>query len=520
MQKKGRSKNHQELHLRASVPSPTVECAKDKCLTDKEESRKLSLPGSLKSFQKEKHYGDVTSGAACFKEATTEAKATPRAPMSGVVGDHVKKKEAKAGADTKGDSPQKASCRSNKTRSGPTKQCTDNDCPSQNSDKALRTTHQRRRGRKSNSKREEYPMDKNSFNDTDDTREKVSSTRCQRLRRKRKESKSEEYPMEDDPPGDAEEMCDKPSNTRRRRRRRKRKESKSEEYPIKHNPWSDSDEGKSSSCSESTKTSDMWSVSSLEDIQLVMNTATVEEVQVKSNQQGFISNSEKEEHEVSPDDVPSTNKDNSSASVGSTNLDTSTGKDFTDVDERPILKQAEPSEQVSDMVEYQGGDGYASNSRNHCSELTIYLDAELQVVESELLSLQKVMVKLQSEMREALDTKDCEAELQSLSLDWLTLNKFRSELNKRKKDLIALLEEDKRAQSSGEECVRFNPQVGQHSLNGKLYQKYADLESFVMEATYAVTESLHEGFVFLRRILTFQGVRKFGRLEPAVQASC
>ena len=47
----------------------------------------------------------------------------------------------------------------------------------------------------------------------------------------------------------------------------------------------------------------------------------------------------------------------------------------------------------------------ASNSRNHCSELTIYLDAELQVVESELLALQKVMVKLQSEMREALDTK-------------------------------------------------------------------------------------------------------------------
>ena len=253
---------------------------------------------------------------------------------------------------------------------------TDNDCPSQNSDKALRTTHQRRRGRKINSKREEYPMDKNPFNDTDDTREKVSSTRRQRLRRKRKESKSEEYPMEDDPPGDAEEMCDKPSNTRRRRPRRKRKESKSEEYPIKHNPWSDSDEGKSSSCSESTKTSNMWSVSSLEDIQLVMKTATVEEVQVKSNQQGLISNSEKEEQggradssdskaqsfpsdkEVSPDDVPCTNKDNSSASVGSTNLDTSTAKYFTDVDERPILKQAEPSEQVSDMVGYQGGDGY------------------------------------------------------------------------------------------------------------------------------------------------------------------
>ena len=34
---------------------------------------------------------------------------------------HEKKKKAKAGADTKGDSPQKASCRSNKKRSGPTK---------------------------------------------------------------------------------------------------------------------------------------------------------------------------------------------------------------------------------------------------------------------------------------------------------------------------------------------------------------------------------------------------------------
>ena len=106
-----------------------------------------------------------------------------------------------------------------------------------------------------------------------------------------------------------------------------------------------------------------------------MNTATVEAVQVKSNRQGLISNSENEEQggradssdskaqsfpsdkEVSPDDVPSTNKDNSSASVGSTNLDASTAKDFTDVGSRRILKQAEPSEQANDMEEYQGGDG-------------------------------------------------------------------------------------------------------------------------------------------------------------------
>ena len=81
----------------------------------------MSRLGSLKSFRKEKRDGDVTSGAAYFKEATTEAKAAPRPPLSGVVGNHEKKKEAKAGADTKEESPQKASCRSNKTRSGPTK---------------------------------------------------------------------------------------------------------------------------------------------------------------------------------------------------------------------------------------------------------------------------------------------------------------------------------------------------------------------------------------------------------------
>ena len=41
-------------------------------------------------------------------------------------------------------------------------------------------------------------------------------------------------------------------------------------------------------------------------------------------------------------------------------------------------------------------------------------------------------------MQLSLPLVDCEAEFESLSLDWLTLNKFRSELNKRKKDLIVL----------------------------------------------------------------------------------
>ena len=427
----------------------------------------MSRPGSLKSFRKENRNGNVTNNIACSKGATTTASAAPRAPLSDVVGDHEKKRQGKVGADTKGDSPKKASCRRNKTISGPTKvnkkapppptserpsvshtspsqsvpsrpipvrpapppprqprlrkaapprpppptmkqpgkkgakgpriikkkaneickypkdlnpfanfsSATDNDYPSQNSEKASRTSRQRHRRRQKNSKSEEYPMDKNPFTETNEMREKISSARRQRLRRKRKESKSEEYPMKDNPSSDAEEMSEKPSRTHRQRRRRKRKASKSEEHSIKHNPLSDSDEGRSSSCSEWNETSDIWSVSSLEDIQFVMNTATVEEVKAKSTQQGLATNNENEEQggrtdsgdskaqsfpsdkKISPDDVPSTNKDNSSASVGSTNLDASTAKDFTDVGGRRILKQVEPSEQANDMEEYQGGDG-------------------------------------------------------------------------------------------------------------------------------------------------------------------
>ena len=66
-------------------------------------SKKLSRPGSLKSFRKESRNGNVTSNAACSKETTTEANAVPRAPLSDVVGDHEKKREARVGADTKGD---------------------------------------------------------------------------------------------------------------------------------------------------------------------------------------------------------------------------------------------------------------------------------------------------------------------------------------------------------------------------------------------------------------------------------
>ena len=46
--------------------------------------------------------------------ATTKVNTAPRAPFSDVDGDHEKKKEAKAGADTKGDSSQMVSCRGRK----------------------------------------------------------------------------------------------------------------------------------------------------------------------------------------------------------------------------------------------------------------------------------------------------------------------------------------------------------------------------------------------------------------------
>ena len=218
-------------------------------------------------------------------------------------------------------------------------------------------------------------MENNPFNDTDEMSETPSSTRRQRRRRKRRESMNEEYKMGDISSSDTDDMRNKPSSTRGQRRRTKRKESNGEKYKMEHNPSNDTDEENSSSILESTDTSDMWSVSSLEDIQFVVNTTTVEEVKAKSTQQGLATNNENEEQggrtdsgdskaqsfpsdkKISPDDVPSTNKDNSFASVGSTNLDASTAKDFTDVGSRRILKQAEPSEQANDMEEYQGGDG-------------------------------------------------------------------------------------------------------------------------------------------------------------------
>ena len=411
--------------------------------------------------------------------ATTKVNAAPLAPLSGVVGNHEKKKEAKAGADTKGNSSQAVSCRGrNKTRSGPTKVkrkapppplplserpsishtspsqsglprpvsarptpippprqpptrkaapprppppnmkqpgkksdatsvkkkenkmhhypkdlnpfansdgTTDNDCSSQNSGKASSARRQRHKRRRKNSKSGEYPMENNPFNDTDEMSETPSSTRRQRRRRKQRESMNEEYKMGDISSSDTDDMHNKPSNTRGQRRRTKRKESNGEKYKMEHNPSNDTDEEDSSSILQSTDTSDMWSVSSLEDIQFVVNTATVEEINVKTASQGLAASNEKDEQvdreasgdskvqsfpsdKVSPDDLPFTNKENVPASIGSTNLDASTAKDCSNVGERSIIKQVQPSEEVIAMEECQGGDGCGKLFCKHTAE--------------------------------------------------------------------------------------------------------------------------------------------------------
>ena len=262
---------------------------------------------------------------------------------------------------------------------------TDNDCSSQNSGKASSARRQRHKRRRKNSKSGEYPMENNPFNDTDEMSETPSSTRRQRRRRKRKELKNEEYKMGDISSSDADDTRNKPSSAFGQRRRTKRKYSYGEKYKMEHNPFNDTDEENSSSISESTDTSDMWSVSSLEDIQFVVNTATVEEINVKTALQGLAASNEKDEQvdreasgdskaqsfpsdKVSPDDLPFTNKDNVPASIGSTNLDASTAKDCSNVGERSIIKQVQPSEEVIAMEECQGGDSSGKLFCKHTAE--------------------------------------------------------------------------------------------------------------------------------------------------------
>ena len=261
---------------------------------------------------------------------------------------------------------------------------TGNDCSSQNSEEAFSARRQRHTRRRKNSKIGEYSMENNPLNDNHEMSETPFSTRRQRRRRKRKELKNEEYKMGDISSSDADDTRNKPSSAFGQRRRTKRKYSYGEKYKMEHNPFNDTDEENSSSISESTDTSDMWSVSSLENIQFVVNTAAVEEV--KTTLQGLAASDGKDEQvdregsgdskaqsflsdkEVSPDNFPSTNKDNVLASIGSANLDASTAKDCSNVGERSVMKQVQPSEEVIAMEECQGGDSCGKLFCKHTAE--------------------------------------------------------------------------------------------------------------------------------------------------------
>ena len=243
-----------------------------------------------------------------------------------------------------------------------------------------------------------YPKDLNPFANFNGTTDndcssqnsgKASSARRQRHKRRRnrkqRKSMNEEHKMGDISSSGADDMRNKPSSAFGQRRRTKRKEPNGEKYKMEHSPCNDTDEENGSSILESTDTSDMWSVSSLEDIQFVVNTATVEEINVKTALQGLTASNEKDEQvdreasgdskaqsfpsdKVSPDDISFTNKDNVPASIGSTNLDASTAKDCSNVGERSVMKQVQPSEEEIALEECQGGDSCGKLFCKHTTE--------------------------------------------------------------------------------------------------------------------------------------------------------
>ncbi|CAH3167330.1 unnamed protein product, partial [Pocillopora meandrina] len=135
---------------------------------------------------------------------------------------------------------------------------------------------------------------------------------------------------------------------------------------------------------------------------------------------------------------------------------------------------------------------------NQFPELAIYVETEIKVIEHELLSLHKVMVKLELEMKEAMDTEDCEAEFESLSLDWLALNKFRSELDERKQDLLTLLNESlsfvsvvfSSRQQNRKECLKFLRQDLKYLFEVKGWKKtrgHKDQEKNVLDLILKLT---------------------------------
>ncbi|CAH3041712.1 unnamed protein product [Porites lobata] len=71
-------------------------------------------------------------------------------------------------------------------------------------------------------------------------------------------------------------------------------------------------------------------------------------------------------------------------------------------------------------------------------ELSAYVSAEMKSLQEEIASLRKVTVKLESEMHQAMEIKECKEELDGLKQDWMILLSYIDELEKRKADLQIL----------------------------------------------------------------------------------
>ncbi|CAH3024574.1 unnamed protein product [Porites evermanni] len=71
-------------------------------------------------------------------------------------------------------------------------------------------------------------------------------------------------------------------------------------------------------------------------------------------------------------------------------------------------------------------------------ELSAYVSAEMKSLDEEIASLEKVTVKLESEMRQAMEIKECKEELDGLKQDWMILLSYGDQLKERKADLQIL----------------------------------------------------------------------------------
>lgn len=82
-----------------------------------------------------------------------------------------------------------------------------------------------------------------------------------------------------------------------------------------------------------------------------------------------------------------------------------------------VAAAANDIEEFADSTAEEKSINLALSVNHHSTELANYVQEELEALEVELLSLEKVQIKLEFEMQRAMQTKDCELELEGLSLD-------------------------------------------------------------------------------------------------------